>query len=91
MPGEGWRWEYEPDYDSVAHGAPKSFIAQVEHLCTQLVELADTNVDITELGEGPTPTGLLSIDVAGGWFLYMVVSHLQVVLVVKVMPPFEDL
>ncbi|MET7905788.1 hypothetical protein ABZS86_31745 [Streptomyces sp. NPDC005355] len=42
-------------------------MAEVERLVGQLVEPADTGVDITDLGNGPRPGGLRRMDAAGGW------------------------
>ncbi|MET8182307.1 hypothetical protein [Streptomyces sp. NPDC005336] len=66
-------------------------MAEVECLVGQLVEPADTGVDITDLGNGPRPGGLRSMDAAGGWFLFLPNPRDQLIIVVRIMPPYEEL
>ncbi|MGV9505688.1 hypothetical protein [Streptomyces tendae] len=44
----------------------------MERLTGQLVDLASTGVDISDLGNGPRPGGLRRMDAAGGWFYFLV-------------------
>ncbi|MER7999622.1 hypothetical protein ACWEJP_11315 [Streptomyces sp. NPDC004749] len=88
---ERWRWEYDPDRAHVAGGIPDSVVAEVERLAGQLVDLADIEVDVTELGEGPRPGGLRRMDAAGGWFYFLAAPRARLIVVVRIIPPFESL
>lgn len=44
-----WLWEYDPDHDHVAGGLPAHVVAEVERLADQLVELARTGIDVSDL------------------------------------------
>ncbi|GAB2802198.1 hypothetical protein [Streptomyces daliensis] len=90
MIGE-WRWEYDPDDEHVTAGVPDEIVGEVERLTRQLTELAATGVDITSLGNGPRPGGLRRMDAAGGWFYFLVAPRDQLIIVVRVIPPFENL
>ncbi|MFF4573418.1 hypothetical protein [Streptomyces sp. NPDC001410] len=57
-----WRWEYDPDHDHVADGIPAHVVAEVERLADQLVDLASTGIDVSDLGNGPRPGGLRRVD-----------------------------
>lgn len=52
-----WRWEYDPDHAHVAGGIPSHVVAEVERLVGQLVDLAGTGVDVSDIGNGPRPGG----------------------------------
>ncbi|MEU2333816.1 hypothetical protein ABZ608_09420 [Streptomyces sp. NPDC013172] len=52
-----WRWEYDPDQDHVAGGIPAHVVGEVERLADQLVDLARTGIDVSDLGNGPTVPG----------------------------------
>ena len=86
-----WRWEYDPDSAHVAGGIPVHVVAEVERLARELVELADTGVDITDLGSGPRPGSLRRMDAAGGWFYFLPVPRDRLVAVVRIVPPFDAL
>ncbi|MCX4818769.1 hypothetical protein OG883_02400 [Streptomyces sp. NBC_01142] len=86
-----WRWEYDPDYAHVAGGLPGTVVSEVERLAGQLVELAGVGVDVTEFGEGPRPGGLRRMDAAGGWFYFLAAPRAQLIVVVRIIPPFESL
>lgn len=88
---DAWRWEYDPDQDHVAGGVPHEVVGEVEYLASQLVELADVGVDITETGHGPRPGGLRRMDAAGGWFYYLAVPRDRLLIVVRIIPPFDAL
>ncbi|MFI8484477.1 hypothetical protein [Streptomyces rubrogriseus] len=85
----GWRWEY--DHDHVAGGIPTHVVAEVERLTGQLVDLASTGVDISDLGNGPRPGGLRRMDAAGGWFYFLVAPRDPLIIVVRIIPPFDAL
>ena len=59
-----WRWEYDPDHAHVTRGIPAHVVSEVERLAGQLVDLAATGVDVTDLGHGPRRGGLRRMDAA---------------------------
>ncbi|MFE0191943.1 hypothetical protein [Streptomyces sp. NPDC058989] len=86
-----WRWEYDPDHHHVVGGIPVHVVAEVERLAGQLVDLARTGVDVSDFGNGPRPGGLRRMDAAGGWFYFLVAPRHQLIIVVRVVPPFDAL
>lgn len=66
-------------------------MAEVERLTDQLIELADTGVDVSNLGNGPRPGGLRRLDAAGGWFYFLVAPRDPLIIVVRIVPPFDSL
>lgn len=66
-------------------------VAEVERLTGQLVDLASTGVDISDLGNGPRPGGLRRMDAAGGWFYFLVAPREPLIIVVRIIPPFDAL
>lgn len=86
-----WRWEYDPDSAHVTGSVPTHIVIEVERLVGQLVELADTGIDITDLGNGPRTGGLRRMDAAGGWFYFLASPRDRLVVVVRIVPPFEYL
>ncbi|MGV9587573.1 hypothetical protein [Streptomyces tendae] len=66
-------------------------MAEVERLTGQLVDLASTGVDISDLGNGPRPGGLRRMDAAGGWFYFLVAPREPLIIVVRIIPPFDAL
>ncbi|WP_325063631.1 hypothetical protein [Streptomyces marianii] len=63
----------------------------MERLVGQLVELADTGIDVSGLGNGPRPGGLRRMDAAGGWFYSLVAPRDPLIIVVRIVPPFAAL
>lgn len=86
-----WRWEYDPDHAHVAGGIPGHVVAEVERLAGQLVDLAGTGIDVSDFGNGPRPGGLRRMDAAGGWFYFLVAPRIQLIIVVRIVPPFDAL
>ncbi|WP_399888022.1 hypothetical protein ACGH7X_24715 [Streptomyces sp. BBFR51] len=66
-------------------------MAEVERLAGQLTDLATTGVDISDLGNGPRPGGLRRMAAAGGWFHFLVAPRDPLVIVVRIVPPFDAL
>lgn len=66
-------------------------MAEVERLAYQLVELASTGIDVSDLGNGPRPSGLRRMDAAGGWFSFLVAPRAPLVIIVRIVPPFDAL
>ncbi|MEV0278404.1 hypothetical protein AB0I22_18760 [Streptomyces sp. NPDC050610] len=91
MSTEAWSWEYDPDREHVAGGVPAEIVTEVERLAGQLVELAAVGVDVTDMGQGPRAGGLRRMDAAGGWFHFLVAPRIQVIIIVKIVPPFGSL
>jgi hypothetical protein len=87
----GWRWEYDPDHAHVAGGIPAHVVTEVERLAGQLADLAGMGVDVSGFGNGPRPGGLRRMDAAGGWFFFLVAPQDQLIVVVRIMPPFQHL
>lgn len=88
---DAWRWEYDPDQEHVTGGLPQRLVTEVERLVAQLVELADVRVDLSEMGHGPRPGGLRRMDAGGGWFYFLAVPRDRFLVVVRIVPPFDDL
>jgi hypothetical protein len=86
-----WRWEYDPDHDHVTGCIPAQVVAEVQRLAGQLVDLASTGVDVSDLGNGPRPGGLRRMDAAGGWFYFLVAPREPLIIVVRIVPPFDAL
>ena len=86
-----WRWEYDPDNAHVASGIPVHVVAEVERLAGQLVDLASTGIDVSDLGNGPRPGGLRRMDAAGGWFYFLVAPRDPLIIIVRIVPPFDAL
>ncbi|RNG20356.1 hypothetical protein EEJ42_23880 [Streptomyces botrytidirepellens] len=57
----------------------------------QLVEPAGTGVDVRDLGNGPRPGGMRRMDAAGGWFFFLVAPRDQLIVIVRIMPPFPGI
>ncbi|MGW0705238.1 hypothetical protein ACWD4G_04570 [Streptomyces sp. NPDC002643] len=69
-----WRWEYDPDEEHVAGGAPPAFLAEVEKKADELVRAAAAfYLDGTSYQEAG-PKGNVT-HVPGGFFLYLIVPR----------------
>ncbi|MFH8365933.1 hypothetical protein [Streptomyces sp. NPDC018031] len=86
-----WRWEYDPDHAHVAGGIPAHVVTEVERLAGQLADLAGMGVDVSDSGNGPRPGGLRRMDAAGGWFFFLVAPRERLIVIVRIMPPFQSL
>ncbi|MFD5816784.1 hypothetical protein [Streptomyces sp. NPDC127038] len=75
----------------MAGGLPAHVVAEVERLAGQLVELASTGIDVSDLGNGPRPGGLRRMDAAGGWFYFLVALRDPLIIVFRIVPPFDAL
>ncbi|MFJ8143917.1 hypothetical protein ACIQ6R_02420 [Streptomyces sp. NPDC096048] len=63
----------------------------MERLAGQLIDLASTGIDISDLGNGPRPGGPRRMDAAGGWFYFLVAPRDPLVVIVRIVPPFDAL
>ncbi|MEU9108401.1 hypothetical protein AB0D54_29530 [Streptomyces xanthophaeus] len=86
-----WRWEYDPDHAHVKGGVPAGVVAEVERLVGELVELARMGVELSDVGNGPRPGGLRRMDAVGGWFYFLAAPRAGLIVVVRIVPPFEAL
>ncbi|TJZ45379.1 hypothetical protein FCH28_29040 [Streptomyces piniterrae] len=86
-----WHWDYDPDHEHVAGGIPGHVVAEVERLASQLVDLARTGIDVSDFGNGPRPGGLRRMDAAGGWFYFLVAPRATLIIIVRIVPPFDAL
>ncbi|MFG3106187.1 hypothetical protein [Streptomyces tendae] len=75
----------------MAGGIPAHVVAEVERLTGQLVGLASTGADISDLGNGPRPGVLRRMDAAGGWFYFLVAPREPLIIVVRIVPPSDAL
>ncbi|MFD5497725.1 hypothetical protein ACFWH4_33740 [Streptomyces sp. NPDC127091] len=66
-------------------------MAEVERLTDQLVDLAGMGIDLSDIGNGPRPGGLRRMDAAGGWFYFLVAPRDPLIIVVRIVPPFDAL
>ncbi|MER8184762.1 hypothetical protein [Kitasatospora sp. NPDC094015] len=81
-----WSWEYLPDEEQVAGGAPEEFRAAVGRKADELVRAAEAlYLDGTTFEGSGEP--MRYVDVAGGLFAYFVVPRLELVAVCQVTPP----
>ncbi|MBJ6645446.1 hypothetical protein ACWDLL_19265 [Streptomyces griseoincarnatus] len=80
-----WRWEYEPDRETVAGGAPADFLAEVEKMAAELVRAAE----VMHL-HGPSyqgaDEGAKHAFVAGGFFVYMITPRSELLTIWQVTP-----
>ncbi|MGH3240851.1 MAG: hypothetical protein ACRDNL_10740 [Spirillospora sp.] len=92
-----WSWEYNPDFAQVAGGLPPDVVKEVERLADQLVELGDMGVDLTDLNESRSRRGLCQMKFTSGgyaspgWFHFLPAEGIQLIAIVKIVPPFEAL
>lgn len=84
-----WGWAYDPDHAHVAGGIPATISAEVERLAGQLADLASMGIDLSEFGNGPRPGGLRRMEAAGGWFYFLAAAKDRLIVIVRIIPPFE--
>ncbi|MEV4438666.1 hypothetical protein AB0K09_06520 [Streptomyces sp. NPDC049577] len=88
---DGWRWTYDPDHRHVAGGVPATVATEVERLAGQLVDLAELGVDLSDVGDGPRRGGLRRMDVSGGNFWFLAAPRLRLIVITRIIPPFDSL
>ncbi|MEX2985418.1 hypothetical protein [Streptomyces sp. C36] len=87
-----WSWEYDPDREHVAGGVPGDFVAEVERLIAELVELAGMGADIENVGIGPRRGGgMRELHAYGGYFYFLPLRRKRLIVVTRITPPFKDL
>jgi hypothetical protein len=75
----------------VAGGIPAHVVAEVERLADQLVDLASMGIDVSDLGNGPRPGGLRRMEAADGWFYFLAAPRDPLIIIVRIVPPFDAL
>ncbi|GAB2812794.1 hypothetical protein GCM10027073_51290 [Streptomyces chlorus] len=80
-----WGWEYVPDEETVASGAPAAFLAEVAKTADELVGAAEALHLHGPAYEG-MDEGAKHAFVAGGFFVYMVTSRSELVAIWQVTP-----
>lgn len=78
-----WSWEYHPDAEYVAAGAPAEFLAQVAKRVDELVRMAEALYLDGTTFEGAGPS-MEAVDIPGGMFHYFIAPRLERVFVVQV-------
>ncbi|WP_399138813.1 hypothetical protein Q3A86_15235 [Streptomyces sp. NBUA17] len=80
-----WGWEFVPDEETVADGAPAEFLAEVVGRADELVRAAEVlylhGPSFQEADEGAR-----HVFVAGGFFVYMVTPRSELVSIWQVTP-----
>ncbi|MFJ5777580.1 hypothetical protein [Streptomyces sp. NPDC093094] len=83
-----WCWEYVPDEETVAAGAPPGFLAEVEKAADELVRAAEAlylhGAAYQEVDEGAKHAF-----VAGGFFVYMITPRSEMVTIWQITPDPE--
>ncbi|MFF9124496.1 hypothetical protein ACF09J_14515 [Streptomyces sp. NPDC014889] len=80
-----WCWEYVPDEQTVAAGAPPEFIAEVEKKADELVRAAEALHLHGPAFQG-ADEGARHAFVAGGFFVYMVTARSELVSIWQITP-----
>lgn len=80
-----WRWEYVPDHETVAAGAPPDFLAEVEKKAEELLRAADA-LHLHGPAYQDMDEGARHAFVAGGFFVYMITPRLELLSIWQVTP-----
>ncbi|MFJ4472957.1 hypothetical protein ACIP2X_36460 [Streptomyces sp. NPDC089424] len=80
-----WSWEYVPDEETVASGAPPAFLAEVEKKADELVRAAEALHLHGATWQG-ADEGARHAFVAGGFFVYMITPRAELVTIWQVTP-----
>ncbi|GAA2270919.1 hypothetical protein GCM10010145_01740 [Streptomyces ruber] len=80
-----WRWEYVPDEESVAAGAPPAFLAEVAGTADELVRAAAA-LHLRGAAYQDADEGAKYAFVAGGFFVYMVTPRSELVTIWQITP-----
>ncbi|WP_405973206.1 hypothetical protein OG496_30610 [Streptomyces sp. NBC_00988] len=73
-----WAWEYVPDEETVASGAPPAFVAAVEKMADELVRAAEA-LHLHGPAYQDADGGAKHAFVDGGFFVYMVTPRAELV------------
>ncbi|MPY31662.1 hypothetical protein FNH09_10315 [Streptomyces adustus] len=80
-----WRWEYVPDEETVAVGAPPGFVAEVEKTADELVRAAEA-LHLHGPAYQGADEGAKHAFVADGFFVYMVTPRSELVSIWQITP-----
>jgi hypothetical protein len=80
-----WGWEYVPDEETVAAGAPPAFLAEVEKKADELVRAAEA-LYLHGPGYQGMDEGAKHAFVLGGFFVYMITPRSELVTIWQVTP-----
>ncbi|MCI3241288.1 hypothetical protein [Streptomyces spinosisporus] len=80
-----WHWEYVPDEETVAAGAPPGFLAEVEKKADELVRAAAA-LHLHGAAWQAADEGARHAFVAGGFFVYMITPRSELVSIWQVTP-----
>lgn len=80
-----WHWEYVPDEETVASGAPPAFIGEVEKKADELVRAAEALYLHGPSFQG-ADEGAKHAFVDGGFFVYMVTPRTELVTIWQITP-----
>ncbi|MEU5888420.1 hypothetical protein ABZ835_16495 [Streptomyces sp. NPDC047461] len=80
-----WSWEYVPDEETVAAGAPTAFLAEVEKKADELVRAAEV-LHLHGAGYQGADEGAKHAFVTGGFFVYMVTPRSELVSIWQITP-----
>ncbi|MEV5239918.1 hypothetical protein AB0K89_12530 [Streptomyces cinnamoneus] len=71
---------------------PAKFVAEVERLAAELVDLASMGADIENMGVGPKAGGgMRELYADGGYFYFLPLPRMRLIVVTRITPPFKDL
>ncbi|MEU9286348.1 hypothetical protein AB0D57_16925 [Streptomyces sp. NPDC048275] len=73
-----WQWEYVPDEETVAAGAPPAFIVEVEKKAEELVRAAQA-LHLHGPSYQGADEGAKHAFVDGGFFVYMITPRTELV------------
>ncbi|MFI5568450.1 hypothetical protein ACIA6T_14100 [Streptomyces sp. NPDC051740] len=80
-----WRWEYVPDEETVADGAPTEFLVEVKKAADELVRAAEALYLHGPAYQG-MDEGAKHAFVSGGFFVYMITPRSELVTIWQVTP-----
>ena len=80
-----WAWEHVPDEETVASGAPPAFVAAVEKMADELVRAAEA-LHLHGPAYQDADEGAKHAFVDGGFFVYMVTPHAELVTIWQITP-----
>jgi hypothetical protein len=80
-----WTWEYVPDEETVAAGAPPAFLVEVERKADELVRAAEAR-HLHGPAYQDADEGARHAFVDGGFFVYMITPRAELVSIWQITP-----